>query len=249
MSARKAWADVPPEVLNREYSFEDAMGVIKQFAAARFDESVDIVVKLGIDTKRPDQHVRGVSYLPHNPGKPMRVAVFAEQDWHERATGAGAHLCGDEELMAQISSGDVPIDFNHCIATPTMAALLGQKLGRQLGPKKLMPNAKVGTVTNDIMGALARAKQGQAKFRSDKGANVHAGIGRVSMEGGALAENARAFLDSLVDARQDAPKKRKGVKKLNARYVEKVMLGSTHGKALTIGRHHLSAYQKRREKE
>ena len=81
VSARKAWADVPPEVLNREYSFEDAMGVIKQFAAARFDESVDIVVKLGIDTKRPDQHVRGVSYLPHNPGKPMRVAVFAEQDW------------------------------------------------------------------------------------------------------------------------------------------------------------------------
>jgi large subunit ribosomal protein L1 len=201
---RKKWREADPELLTKEHTIGEAIAIIQQHASAKFPESVDVVMKLGVDPRRADQGVRGMASLPHNPGREVRLAVFAEEENLTGVKEAGATYAGGEELIADILSGAVPLDFNRCIATPTIMAALGDKLGRMLGPKKLMPNVKLGTVSTDLVGTIEAMQRGQAGFRVDKGANVHASIGRVNMGVDQLAENTMAFIGAVVDAQPKA---------------------------------------------
>eukprot|EP01052_Picozoa_sp_SAG31_P048259 SAG31_NODE_10020_length_1194_cov_1.830137_1_plen_175_part_00 len=146
-------------------------------ACAKFDETVDMQIKMGLDPRRADQQIRGMAALPHNPGKFVKIAVFANAAMHLEASDAGADLVGAEDLMEKIAEGSVPVDFTLCIATPAMMPALGSKLGRLLGPKKLMPNIRVGTVTDDIVAAIEAAQKGQASYRLDKVRVVHRAYG------------------------------------------------------------------------
>ena len=203
--------------LDKVYSLSEAVDIVKKSATAKFDETVDISIMLGIDASKQDQAVRNVVNLPNGTGKTYRVAVFAKDQKADEAKKAGADIVGSEELVEMIQKGDMP--FDRCIATPDMMALVG-KVGKILGPKGLMPNPKLGTVTMDVATAIKNVKGGQIEYRSEKNGIVHAGIGKASFKTEALAENAKAFIDAVVKS------KPAGVK---GNYIKKLTLSSTMG--------------------
>ncbi|WP_075596048.1 50S ribosomal protein L1 [Novacetimonas hansenii] len=201
----------------KAYGLDEAISLVKQGAKAKFDETVEISMNLGIDPRHADQMVRGLLSLPNGTGKTLRVGVFARGPKAEEATAAGADVVGAEDLAAKVQAGE--IEFDRCIATPDMMALVG-RLGKILGPRGLMPNPKLGTVTMDVKGAVTAAKSGQVEYRAEKAGIVHAGIGKASFDEAKLAENIRAFVDAVQKAR---PTGAKGT------YIKKVSLSSTMG--------------------
>ena len=203
-------------------ALEDAVALIKANATAKFDETLEIAMNLGVDPRHADQMVRGVVTLPNGTGKTVRVAVFARGPKADEATAAGADIVGAEDLMEAIQGGK--IDFDRCIATPDMMPLVG-RLGKILGPRNLMPNPKVGTVTMDVAGAVGNAKGGEVQFKVEKAGVIHAGIGKASFDAEKLAENARAFVDAVTKAR---PAGAKGT------YVKKISLSSTMGPGVAV---------------
>ncbi len=203
-------------------SVEDAVKLIKSAAAAKFDETLEIAMNLGVDPRHADQMVRGVVTLPNGTGKTVRVAVFARGAKADEAKAAGADIVGAEDLMETIQSGK--IEFDRCIATPDMMPLVG-RLGKILGPRNLMPNPKVGTVTMDVKAAVDAAKGGEVQFKVEKAGVIHAGIGKVSFSDAALAENVRAFVDAVAKAK---PAGAKGA------YLKKVSLASTMGPGVAL---------------
>ena len=207
---------------DRTYVLGEAITLVKQGAKAKFDETVEMSVGLGVDPRHADQMVRGVVALPHGTGKTVRVAVFAKGDKAEAAREAGADVVGDEDLAAEVQGGK--IEFDRCIATPDMMPIVG-KLGRILGPRGLMPNPKLGTVTPDVTEAVQAAKGGQVEFRVEKAGIVHAGIGKASFADQALAENARALVDALNRAK---PSGAKGT------YMKRAALSSSQGPGVKL---------------
>ena len=203
-------------------SVEDAVSLIKGAASAKFDETVEVAINLGVDPRHADQMVRGVVSLPNGSGKTVRVAVFARGAKAEEAQAAGADIVGAEELMQSIQGGT--IDFDRCIATPDMMPLVG-RLGKILGPRNLMPNPKVGTVTMDVAQAVKDAKGGQVQFKVEKAGIIHAGVGKVSFAPEKLAENVRAIVDAVSKAK---PSGAKGA------YLKKVSLSSTMGPGVSV---------------
>ncbi|MBN8186813.1 50S ribosomal protein L1 [Salipiger thiooxidans] len=215
-AAREAFAG------KEDISIEEAVSLIKANANAKFDETVEIAMNLGVDTRHADQMVRGVIGLPNGTGKTMRVAVFARGPKAEEAQAAGADIVGAEDLMETIQSGT--IEFDRCIATPDMMPIVG-RLGKILGPRNLMPNPKVGTVTMDVAQAVKDAKGGQVQFRAEKGGVVHAGVGKVSFDEAKLVENVKAFIGAVAKAK---PTGAKGT------YMKKISLSSTMGPGVTL---------------
>ena len=207
---------------DRTYALGEAIALVKQGAKAKFDETVEMSVGLGVDPRHADQMVRGVVALPHGTGKTVRVAVFAKGDQADAAREAGADVVGDEDLAAEVQGGK--IEFDRCIATPDMMRIVG-KLGRILGPRGLMPNPKLGTVTPDVDEAVRAAKGGQVEFRVEKAGIVHAGIGKASFAEQALAENARALVDALNRAK---PSGAKGT------YMQRAALSSSQGPGVKL---------------
>ncbi|MGB8624042.1 MAG: 50S ribosomal protein L1 [Paracoccaceae bacterium] len=203
-------------------SVEEAVALIKDNAKSKFDETVEIAVNLGVDPRHADQMVRGVVSLPNGTGKTVRVAVFARGAKAEEAQKAGADIVGAEDLMETIQAGT--IEFDRCIATPDMMPVVG-RLGKILGPRNLMPNPKVGTVTMDVAQAVQDAKGGQVQFKAEKAGVVHAGVGKVSFDAEKLADNVRAFVDAVSKAK---PAGAKGT------YMKKVSLSSTMGPGVSI---------------
>lgn len=201
---------------------EDAVKLIKSAASAKFDETVEIAMNLGVDPRHADQMVRGVVALPNGTGKNVRVAVFARGAKADEARAAGADIVGAEDLMESIQAGK--IDFDRCIATPDLMPLVG-RLGKILGPRNLMPNPKVGTVTMDVKTAVEGAKGGEVQFKVEKAGVIHAGVGKVSFDDGKLAQNIRAFVDAVSKAR---PTGAKGT------YLKKVSLSSTMGPGVSV---------------
>jgi large subunit ribosomal protein L1 len=201
---------------------EEAVSIIRSNATAKFDETIEIALNLGVDTRHADQMVRGVIGLPNGTGKTVRVAVFARDAKAEEATAAGADIVGAEDLMQIVQGGT--IDFDRCIATPDMMPVVG-RLGKILGPRNLMPNPKVGTVTTDVADAVKAAKGGEVQFKAEKGGVVHAGIGKASFDEGKLVENVRAFVNAVAKAK---PAGAKGA------YMKKIALSSTMGAGVTI---------------
>jgi large subunit ribosomal protein L1 len=212
------------EGVNRDkaYALEEAVKLVKSRAKAKFDETVDIAMNLGVDPKHADQMVRGVCNLPNGSGRTLRVAVFARGAKAEEAKAAGADVVGAEDLVETVSKGT--INFDRCIATPDMMGLVG-RLGKVLGPRGLMPNPRVGTVTMDVAGAVKGAKGGAVEFRVEKAGIVHAGVGKVSFTEAALAENIRAFVDAVNRAK---PAGSKGT------YLKKVAIKSTMGPGVKV---------------
>ena len=204
------------------YSVEDAVKFVKDNAKVKFDETVEIAMNLGIDPRHSDQQVRGVVQLPHGTGKSMRVAVFAKDAKAEDAKSAGADIVGAEDLAEKVQAGE--IDFDRVIATPDMMAVVG-RLGKVLGPKGLMPNPKLGTVTQDVTEAVKAAKGGEVQFRCEKAGIVHAGVGKASFDEKALAENVRAFIDAIQKAK---PSGAKGT------YITKAAISSTMGPGIKL---------------
>jgi large subunit ribosomal protein L1 len=203
-------------------SVEDAVSLIKGAATAKFDETIEIALNLGVDPRHADQMVRGVVQLPNGTGKVVRVAVFARGAKADEAKAAGADIVGAEDLMESIQGGK--IEFDRCIATPDMMPLVG-RLGKILGPRNLMPNPKVGTVTMDVKTAVEAAKGGEVQFKVEKAGVVHAGIGKVSFTAEKLAENVRAFVEAVSKAK---PSGSKGA------YLKKVSLASTMGPGVAV---------------
>ncbi len=203
-------------------SVEEAVKLIKSVATAKFDETLEIAMNLGVDPRHADQMVRGVVTLPNGTGKTVRVAVFARGAKADEAKAAGADIVGAEDLMETIQSGK--IEFDRCIATPDMMPLVG-RLGKILGPRNLMPNPKVGTVTMDVKAAVDAAKGGEVQFKVEKAGVIHAGIGKVSFSDEALAQNVRAFVDAVAKAK---PAGAKGA------YLKKVSLASTMGPGVAL---------------
>jgi large subunit ribosomal protein L1 len=207
---------------NRVYALGEALALVKECATAKFDESIDVAVNLGIDARKSDQLVRGSVVLPAGTGKSVRVAVFAQGDKAEAARAAGADVVGFEDLAEQVKAGN--IDFDLCIATPDAMRVVGQ-LGQILGPRGLMPNPKVGTVTMDVTTAVKNAKAGQVQYRTDKGGIVHATIGRASFGVDALQQNTRALIDALSKVK---PAASKGI------YLRRVAVSSTMGVGMRV---------------
>ena len=203
-------------------SVEDAVKLVKSAASAKFDETVEIALNLGVDPRHADQMVRGVVTLPAGTGKDVRVAVFARGPKADEAKAAGADIVGAEDLMETIQAGK--IEFDRCIATPDMMPLVG-RLGKILGPRNLMPNPKVGTVTMDVKSAVEAAKGGEVQFKAEKAGVVHAGIGKVSFDEDKLAQNLRAFVEAVTRAK---PTGAKGT------YMKKVSISSTMGPGVSI---------------
>ena len=204
------------------YTLQDAVKEIKARAKTKFDETVEIAMNLGIDPKHADQNVRGVVSLPAGTGKSVRVAVFAKGDKAEAAKKAGADLVGADDLAEQVQAGKM--DFDRVIATPDMMVTVG-KLGKVLGPRGLMPNPKLGTVTNDVAEAVKAAKGGQVEFRAEKAGIVHAGVGKVSFSEADLVANVKAFVGAINKAK---PAGAKGT------YIKKVSLASTMGPGMKL---------------
>ena len=205
-----------------DLSVEDAVALVKANATAKFDETVEVAMNLGVDTRHADQMVRGTVVLPNGTGKTVRVAVFARGDKADEAKAAGADIVGAEDLMETIQGGK--IEFDRCIATPDMMPIVG-RLGKILGPRNLMPNPKVGTVTMDVKAAVEAAKGGEVQFRAEKGGIVHAGVGKASFDTAKLAENIRAFCDAVSKAK---PSGAKGT------YLRKISVSSSMGPGVTI---------------
>ncbi|WP_171177593.1 50S ribosomal protein L1 [Ruegeria sp. HKCCD8929] len=203
-------------------SVEEAVSLVKANASAKFDETVEIAMNLGVDTRHADQMVRGVVGLPNGTGKAMRVAVFARGPKADEAKEAGADIIGAEDLMETIQGGT--IEFDRCIATPDMMPVVG-RLGKILGPRNLMPNPKVGTVTMDVKAAVEAAKGGEVQFKAEKGGVVHAGVGKASFDEAKLVENVRAFISAVAKAK---PTGAKGT------YMKKIALSSTMGPGVTV---------------
>jgi large subunit ribosomal protein L1 len=201
---------------------EDAVKLVKQAASAKFDETVEIAMNLGVDPRHADQMVRGVVALPNGTGKTVRVAVFARGAKADEAKAAGADIVGAEDLMETIQQGK--IEFDRCIATPDLMPLVG-RLGKILGPRNLMPNPKVGTVTMDVKSAVEGAKGGEVQFKVEKAGVIHAGVGKISFDEAKLAQNIRAFVDAVSKAK---PTGAKGT------YLKKVSLSSTMGPGVSV---------------
>ncbi len=212
------------EAIDRDafYGVEEAVKTIKERATAKFDETIEVSMNLGIDPRHADQNVRGVIMLPHGTGKSLRVAVFARGDKAKQAQDAGADLVGAEDLAEKVQAGQM--DFDRCIATPDMMAVVG-RLGKVLGPRGLMPNPKLGTVTADVAEAVRAAKGGQVEFRAEKAGIVHAGVGKASFTEQALIENVKAFVGAISRAK---PSGAKGT------YIRKVSLSSTMGPGMKL---------------
>ncbi len=205
-----------------EVSVEEAVALVKANATAKFDETVDIVFALGVDPRHADQMVRGVVALPNGTGKTVRVAVFARGDKADEAKAAGADVIGAEDLMESIQQGN--LDFDRCIATPDMMPIVG-RLGKILGPRNLMPNPRVGTVTMDVKAAVEAAKGGEVQFKAEKAGVVHAGIGKASFDEAKLVENVKSIINAVNKAR---PSGAKGT------YIKKIALSSTMGPGVTL---------------
>lgn len=205
-----------------EYAIGDAVKLLKERAVAKFDETVEISMNLGVDPRHSDQQVRGVVQLPNGTGKSIRVAVFAKDAKADEAKAAGADVVGSDELAEQIEKGK--IDFERVIATPDMMAVVG-KLGKVLGPKGLMPNPKLGTVTPNVGDAVKAAKAGEVQFRAEKAGIIHAGIGKASFSEAALAENIKAFVSAIGKVKPS------GVK---GTFIKKVAISSTMGPGLKL---------------
>jgi large subunit ribosomal protein L1 len=206
----------------KSYSVEDAVKLLKSRATAKFDETIEIAINLGVDPRHADQMVRGVVSLPNGTGRKVRVAVFAKGAKAEEAKAAGADIVGAEDLAEKVQKGE--IDFDRCIATPDMMGVVG-RLGKVLGPRGLMPNPKVGTVTMDVANAVKDAKGGAVEFRVEKAGIVQGGVGKASFDETALVQNVRAFVDSVVKAK---PQGAKGT------YLKKISLSSTMGPGLKV---------------
>ena len=212
------------EAIDREtgYGIAEAVRIIKDSATSKFDETVEVAINLDVDPKHANQIVRGAVSLPHGTGKALKVAVFAKGDKAKEAEAAGADFVGAEDLAEKIQNGET--GFDRCIATPDMMAVVG-KLGKILGPKGLMPNPKLGTVTQDVTNAIKAAKAGQIEFRVEKEGIVHAGVGKASFSADQLVENVAAFVDAIVKAKPS------GVK---GTYLKRVSLTSTMGPGIKL---------------
>jgi large subunit ribosomal protein L1 len=206
----------------KNYPLTDAVSLVKKNAKAKFDETVEISMNLGIDPRHADQMVRGLISLPNGTGKTVRIGVFARGAKAEEATAAGADVVGADDLAEKVQAGD--IQFDRCIATPDMMALVG-RLGKILGPRGLMPNPKLGTVTMDVKGAIAAAKAGQVEFRAEKAGIIHAGVGKASFPEDKLLENIRALVDAIQKAK---PTGAKGT------YLQKISLSSSMGPGVRV---------------
>lgn len=202
---------------NQLYALNDAVSMVKERAVAKFDETIEISMNLGVDPRHADQMVRGVAHLPNGTGRNVRVAVFARGDKAEEAKAAGADIVGAEDLFESINGGT--IDFDRCIATPDMMPLVG-RLGKILGPRSLMPNPKVGTVTLDVAGAVKASKGGAVEFRVEKAGIVHAGIGKASFGVEKIVENIKAFASAVIKAKPQGAK---------GEYIKRVAVSSTMG--------------------
>jgi large subunit ribosomal protein L1 len=213
------------------HTLEEAISLLKARAQAKFDETIEISMNLGVDPKYPDQQVRGVCNLPNGTGKTLRVAVFAKGAKAEEAKAAGADIVGEQDLFETINGGK--IEFDRLIATPDLMALVG-RLGKVLGPRGLMPNPKVGTVTMDVTKAVKDAKGGAVEFRVEKAGIIHAGVGKASFSQDALVQNARAFIDTVTKAK---PSGAKGV------FVKKIAVSSTMGPGVRIDTSSVAAPQ------
>ena len=206
----------------KAYPLADAIRLVKERATAKFDETVEIAMNLGVDPRHADQMVRGVCNLPNGSGRTVRVAVFARGGKADEARAAGADVVGAEDLVETVNGGTS--DFDRCIATPDMMPLVG-RLGKVLGPRGLMPNPKVGTVTMDVAGAVRGAKGGAVEFRVEKAGIIHAGIGKASFDSGKLVENIRAFADAVARAK---PTGAKGT------YIQRIAVTSTMGPGVKV---------------
>ena len=207
---------------NKAYSLDEAIALVKTNATAKFDETVELSLGLGIDPRHADQMVRGLLSLPNGTGKTLRVGVFARGPKAQEALDAGADVVGADDLAEKVQAGE--IGFDRCIATPDMMALVG-RLGKILGPRGLMPNPKLGTVTMDVKGAVGAAKSGQVEFRAEKAGIIHAGIGKASFEPAKLAQNIRALVDAIQKAK---PTGAKGT------YLQRAALSSTMGPGVRV---------------
>jgi large subunit ribosomal protein L1 len=207
---------------SKAFPLGEAIALVKRNATAKFDETIEMSLNLGIDPRHADQMVRGLIGLPNGTGKTLRVGVFARGARAEEALAAGADVVGAEDLAEKVQAGEIA--FDRCIATPDMMGLVG-RLGKILGPRGLMPNPRLGTVTMDVKGAVAAAKAGQVEFRAEKAGIVHAGIGKASFPAEKLLENARAFADAIIKAK---PAGAKGT------YVQRVALSSTMGPGVRV---------------
>ena len=216
---QKVYEGIDP---NAVVSLGEACKTVRERALAGFDETVELAINLGVDPRHADQMVRGVCALPHGTGKTVRVAVFARGDNAEKAQAAGADRVGAEDLAEEIQAGQMPYD--RCIATPDMMGVVG-RLGKILGPRGLMPNPKLGTVTQDVAGAIQAAKAGQVQFRVEKAGIIHAGVGKISFSEEQIAENVKAFVDAILKAK---PSGAKGT------YLKKVSLASTMGPGVRV---------------
>ncbi len=201
---------------------KEAVRIIKERATAKFDETIEIAINLNIDPRKSEQNIRGVTQLPAGTGKTLRVAVFAKGPKAEEARKAGADLVGDDDLAEKVQGGE--INFDRCIATPDMMGVLG-KLARVLGPRGLMPNPKLGTVTMDVADAIKAAKGGQVEYRADKSGIIHAGIGKASFSGENIEKNFRSFVDAIMKAKPT------GVK---GSYIKTISLSSTMGPSVRV---------------
>ena len=209
--------------IGRQYSFDEAMAILRDMAAgSKFEETVDVAVNLGVDPRKSDQNVRGATTLPSGSGKTVRVAVFAQGDSAESAKAAGADAVGMEDLAEQIKGGD--LDFGVVIASPDAMRVVGA-LGQVLGPRGLMPNPKTGTVTADVAAAVNNAKAGQVRFRTDKNGIIHGGVGKITFENDALLDNISAL---IADLKRLKPASSKGI------YVKKITLSTTMGPGIAI---------------
>ena len=215
-AAREAFQD------KENLTVEEAVALVKSHASAKFDETIEIAMNLGVDTRHADQMVRGVVGLPNGTGKSVRVAVFARDAKADEAREAGADVVGAEDLMQTVQGGT--IEFDRCIATPDMMPVVG-RLGKTLGPRNLMPNPKVGTVTMDVAAAVQAAKGGEVQFKAEKGGVVHAGVGKASFDEAKLVENIRAFVGAVAKAK---PTGAKGA------YMKGITLSSTMGPGVKV---------------
>ncbi|MEQ8452341.1 MAG: 50S ribosomal protein L1 [Nitratireductor sp.] len=207
---------------DKNYDLAEAVGLLKERATAKFDETIEVAMNLGVDPRHADQMVRGVVNLPNGTGRDVRVAVFARGPKADEAKEAGADIVGAEELVETVQKGE--IDFDRCIATPDMMPLVG-RLGKVLGPRGMMPNPKVGTVTMDVAAAVKASKGGAVEFRVEKAGIVHAGVGKASFDADKIVENVRAFTDAVIRAKPAGAK---------GNYVKKIAISSTMGPGLKI---------------
>jgi large subunit ribosomal protein L1 len=216
---KKAYEGVDPTAAR---PLDDALKLIKERASAKFDETVEIAMNLNLDPRKPDQNLRGAVMLPHGTGKAVRVAVFARGDRAKEAEEAGADLVGAEDLSEKVQAGQ--IDFDRAIATPDLMSLVG-RLGKILGPRGLMPNPRLGTVTQNVAEAVRAAKGGQVEFRAEKAGIVHAGVGKASFTEAALADNVRAFVGAIVRGKPSG---------VRGTYIKKVSVSSTMGPGVRV---------------